>query len=80
MRKSRADGYAPRCLVAEAVAMRVVSPKHRPAKVDVYGARWNGGTYRCSYAEKSGYTQVQCSHTGKDAATVRFRLLPTSDD
>lgn len=78
MRKRRADGYAPRCLVAEAVAMNVVNPGDRPAKVKVYGARWNGGTYRCAYAEKTGYTQVQCGHTGKDAATVRFRLLPTS--
>jgi hypothetical protein len=74
MRNRKADGYAPRCLVAEAVAMNVVGPGDKPAKIDVYGARWNGGTYRRTYAEKSGYTQVQCRHTGKDAATVRFRL------
>jgi hypothetical protein len=80
MRKSRADGYAPRCLVAEATAAVVDGDgtgKH-PEKVTVVGARWGVGEYTCTYAEKSefGYTQVQCVHTGKDANTVRFRLTP----
>jgi hypothetical protein len=79
MRKSRADGYAPRCLVAEATAAQVhmeTSNGTPPAKVDVYGARWGVGDYRCTYEDKSGYKQAQCVHTGKDANTVRFRLVP----
>jgi hypothetical protein len=80
MRKSRADGYAPRCLVAEATAAEVLRGAQDgatpPAKVQVYGARWGAGTSKCSYQEKTGYTQVQCVHKGKDANTVRFRLTP----
>jgi hypothetical protein len=79
MRKSRADGYAPRCLVAEATANQVQAEASKgtpPAKVNVYGARWAVGDYKCSYEDKSGYKQAQCVHTGKDANTVRFRLVP----
>jgi hypothetical protein len=80
MRNAKADGYAPRCLVAEAVAAEVQRATHAtgksPAKVEVYGARWGAGESRCTYEAKSGYTQAQCVHTGKDANTVRFRLVP----
>jgi len=80
MRKSKADGYAPRCLVAEATAAQVQYRAHDggtlPAKVRVGGARWGVGAYRCTYEAKTGYTQAQCVHTGKDANTVRFRLVP----
>jgi hypothetical protein len=78
MRKAKADGYAPRCLVAEAVAANVIDDGGKPATINVYGARWGVGKYKCTYAEKSelGYVQVACVHTGKDANTVRFRLLP----
>jgi hypothetical protein len=78
MRKSKADGYAPRCLVAEATAMMVINDGtgDPPATVDVGGARWGVGKYRCTYQDKSGYKQAQCVHTGKDANTVRFRLVP----
>jgi hypothetical protein len=80
MRKSRADGYAPRCLVAEATAAEVQRGASEddtpPAKVTVYGARWGVGDYKCTYTDMSGYKQAQCVHTGKDANTVRFRLVP----
>jgi hypothetical protein len=79
MRKSRADGYAPRCLVAEATAaeaQRGAADGKPPAKVKVYGARWGVGDYKCTYEAKGSYTQAQCVHTGKDANTVRFRLTP----
>jgi hypothetical protein len=74
MRKAKADGYAPRCLVAEATAAEV-RRSGTPKKVTVYGARWSVGAFRCTYESKTGYQQAQCVHTGKDAATVRFRLM-----
>ena len=46
----RTDGYAPRCLVAEAIAGRIqdrfAERGSLPARVRVYGARWNGGRWR----------------------------------
>ena len=74
MRNAKADGYAPRCLVAEATAAEV-RRSGTPKKVTVYGARWTAGEFRCTYESKTGYQQAQCVHTGKDAATVRFRLM-----
>jgi hypothetical protein len=79
MRNAKADGYAPRCLVAEATAaeaQRGAADGKPPATVNVFGARWGVGKYRCTYTQRSGYTQAQCRHTGKDANTVRFRLVP----
>ena len=77
MRKSKADGYAPRCLVAEATAAQVQYRAHDggtlPAKVRVGGARWGVGAYRCTYEAKTGYTQAQCVHTGKRR---QHRALP----
>jgi hypothetical protein len=74
MRKAKADGYAPRCLVAEATAAEV-RRAGMPKKVKVFGAAWTVGEFRCTYELKTGYQQAQCVHTGKDAATVRFRLV-----
>ena len=80
MRNAKADGYAPRCLVAEAVASAVQQRADDDGKllkkVSAYGARWTAGTFRCTYTPMTGYTQAQCRHTGRDAATVRFRLTP----
>lgn len=46
----RTDGYAVRCLVAESVASDVQSAFHHslelPQSVHVFGARWNGGTWK----------------------------------
>jgi hypothetical protein len=78
MRNSKADGYAPRCLVAEATAaeaQRGAADGKPPAELDVFGARWGVGKYTCTYEKRSGYLQAQCRHTGKDAYTVRFRLV-----
>jgi hypothetical protein len=78
MRKSKADGYAPRCLVAEATAaeaQRGAADGKPPAELNVFGARWTVGKYKCTYEKKSGYLQAQCRHSGKDANTVRFRLV-----
>ena len=72
------DGYAPRCLVAEATAaeaQRGAADGKPPAELNVYGARWGVGRYTCTYEAKTGYTQAQCRHNGKDANTVRFRLV-----
>jgi hypothetical protein len=79
MAKAKADGYAPRCLVAEAVAMQVQmgasGGKTPPATITVYGARWGIGKVKCRYTPMTGYTQAQCVKTGKDASTTRFRLV-----
>ena len=74
MRNAKADGYAPRCLVAEATAAEV-RRSGTPKKVTIFGAAWSIGSFRCTYQTKTGYQQAQCVHTGKDAATVRFRLM-----
>jgi hypothetical protein len=80
MRNRRADGYAPRCLVAEAIAGEVqtgvISDHKRPKTVNIMGAQWGMRGVKCSYRERSGYTQVQCVKKGRDANTVRFRLQP----
>src|SRR3954471_6669697 len=51
----KTDGYAPRCLVAEAIAAeiqrRLQDGKDAPRTVLVYGARWNGGKWRCRYPD-----------------------------
>jgi hypothetical protein len=46
----RTDGYAPRCLVAEAVLSEMdLEYPPLPARLNVYGARWDGGKWRCTY-------------------------------
>ena len=79
MRKAKADGYAPRCLVAEGVAAEVwrkASDGKHPKNIHVMGAQWDMRS-TCSYTAKTGYTQVQCvAKPGQDANTVRFRLVP----
>jgi hypothetical protein len=56
----KTDGYAPRCLVAEAIAadvQRALQNGERPPRtVFVYGARWTGGKWRCSYREEVNVT------------------------
>ena len=77
MRAAKADGYAPRCLVAEGVAAEVqrkVADGKQPQNVHVMGAQWDMRS-RCSYSAKTGYTQVQCvARPGNAANTVRFRI------
>lgn len=50
---AKVDGYAPRCLVAAAVAASLVNDQahflsSRPRTYEVYGARWNAGAWRCT--------------------------------
>jgi hypothetical protein len=80
MRSAKADGYAPRCLVAEGVAgevqQAVIDDGKQPKNVHVMGAQWDMRS-TCSYTAQTGYTQVQCvAKRGNTANTVRFRLVP----
>ena len=70
----RTDGYAPRCLVAEAIVgkiqLRCAERGALPAKVRVYGARWDGGRWRCSYPEG----RAVCRKIGKPRRRVTMTL------
>lgn len=66
----KTDGYAPRCLVAEAVAAEATRTATFPKSIMVYGARWNGGKWRCT---KAG-TSVTCRKTGATSRKVTMRL------
>ena len=70
----RTDGYAPRCLVAEAVAAEVKraiqDTGSRPAQVRVFGARWSGGRWNCAYDGAA----TTCRKAGKPSRKVKFRL------
>jgi len=69
----RTSDYAPRCLVAEAIAGLVqfeASEGDPPRKVTAMGARWYGGVYRCTYAG----TAATCRKTGKPRRRVTFQL------
>ncbi len=70
--------YAPRCLVAEAVAglvqdgFRFYDGKaHFPRRVHPRGARWNGGRYRCRYRD----IQSQGDVVGQRAACQRGKRV-----
>jgi hypothetical protein len=62
----RTDGYAPRCLVAEALASDVQGTYERsgriPRRIRLFGARWNGGTWT-----------VRAKREGQEAHTVTAR-------
>jgi hypothetical protein len=70
----KTDGYAPRCLVAEAIVGKIQFRFGRsgklPAKVWIYGARWNGGRWRCSYPAG----QAVCRKIGKPRRRVTMDL------
>lgn len=70
----RTDGYAPRCLVAEAIVGRIqdrfAESGRLPAKVRVYGARWDGGRWRCTYPPTRGV----CRKIGKPRRRVTMDL------
>jgi hypothetical protein len=71
----KTDGYAPRCLVAEAIAAeiqrRLQNGEKAPRTVSVYGARWNGGKWRCSYPGE----RAVCRKKGKPGRRVTMRLV-----
>jgi hypothetical protein len=82
----RTDHYAPRCLVAEAVAGLVKDKvaraaakhgtafrydKHAPRRVTPMGARWYGGVYRVRYGPAGSSVAVTATHGHR---RVTFRL------
>jgi hypothetical protein len=78
----RTDGYAPPCLVAEAVAAKVQVKWRRgmkqPTTVTVRGARWNGGRWRVTAkirqpSGKTPYAAVTARHVGASEQRVTFR-------
>ncbi len=71
----KTDGYAPRCLVAEAIASEIQRTLQnggaKPRTVRVYGARWNGGKWRCRYPGE----RASCRKQGKPKRRVTMRLI-----
>ena len=71
----KTDGYAPRCLVAEAIASKIQRTLQnggaKPRTVRVYGARWDGGRWRCSYPGD----RASCQKRGKPRRRVTMRLI-----
>src|SRR5829696_3497119 len=71
----RTSGYAPRCLVAEAIAsdmQRALQNGHKaPRRLSVYGARWGAGHWRCSYPSD----RADCHRQGKPRRRVTMRLV-----
>ena len=85
----KTDGYAPRCLVAESVAGRVQmemgdgEAPFYPKRVRVYGARWDGGTWKMRYRQVTvttpegddwTYEAVTGRKVGKPRQRITFRL------
>ena len=70
----RTDGYAPRCLVAEAIVGRIQDRYEEtgalPATVRVYGAAWSGGRWNCTYGDGRG----TCRKRGKPHRRVTMRI------
>ncbi|HEX3977719.1 MAG TPA: hypothetical protein VHW96_15740 [Solirubrobacteraceae bacterium] len=69
------DGYAPRCLVAEAIAAGVQqfrNQHHRyPKSLRIYGAQWDGGAWKLSYAaRKAGSKRYQHATAQQGAKRV----------
>jgi hypothetical protein len=66
----RTDGYAPRCLVAEAVGaeiqLGVRADGKLPEHLRVYGARWSAGKWRCVYPEG----KARCHRKGRPRQRV----------
>src|ERR1700754_633836 len=71
----KTDGYAPRCLVAEAIASEIQRTLQdggaKPRRLNVYGARWNGGKWRCSYSGD----RASCRKKEKPKRRVTMRLV-----
>jgi hypothetical protein len=70
----RTDGYAPRCLVAEAIVGRIQDRFERtgslPATVRIGGAAWSGGRWNCTYGDGGG----TCRKRGKPRRRVTMRI------
>ncbi len=72
----KTDGYAPRCLVAEAIASDIQralqNGERAPRTVFAYGARWTAGKWRCRYP---GGDRASCRKKGKPERRVTMRLI-----
>ena len=75
MRNAKADGYAPRCLVAEATAAEVRRSGYAEEGHDLRGGVVDRQRSAARTRRRPATSRSQCVHTGKDAATVRFRLM-----
>jgi hypothetical protein len=70
---AKTDGYAPRCLVAEAVAAVVQQHDGRKGRWHVYGARWDGGWWTISYKVIQTREGAYAKYTARNGAkTVTF--------
>jgi hypothetical protein len=71
----KTDGYAPRCLVAEAIAAeiqrRLQEGRKAPSTVSIMGAQWSSGKWRCSYPGD----RAVCKKRGKPRRRVTMRLV-----
>jgi hypothetical protein len=71
----KTSGYAPRCLVAEAIAAeiqrRLQNGEKAPRTVSVMGAQWSSGKWRCSYPGD----RAVCKKNGKPRRRVTMRLV-----
>jgi hypothetical protein len=71
----KTSGYAPRCLVAEAIASDIQralqNGERAPRTLSVYGARWGAGRWRCSYPAG----RADCHRKGKPKRRVTMRLV-----
>lgn len=80
----KTDGYAPRCLVADALAGLVQSSVRDdgvlPTFVKPMGARWYGGEWRCQYTDANGQSPAAtCRKIGKTSRRVTFTLSNLPD-
>ena len=71
----RTSGYAPRCLVAEAIASDIQQAlqngRKAPRTLSAYGARWGAGRWRCSYPGD----RADCHRKGMPRRRVTMRLV-----
>ena len=71
----KTDGYAPRCLVAEAIAAEIQRPlqqgRKAPRTVSIMGAQWSSGKWRCTYPGD----RAVCKKRGKPRRRVTMRLV-----
>jgi hypothetical protein len=71
----KTDGYAPRCLVAEAIAAEVQRAlqdgKKAPRTVSTFGAQWSSGKWKCRYPGD----RAVCRKKGKPKRRITFRLV-----
>ena len=72
----RTDGYAPRCLVAEAIAAEIQRKlqdgKKAPHTVSTYGAQWSSGRWKCRYPTQD---RASCKKKKRPKQRITMRLV-----